>query len=207
MIPCDMSTRWNSTYDMLEFAIPYRDAIDSVTGNRTMKMRPLKLSNSEWKILTKLRDSLKVSLFCSHVQLVLWLIFKDATLFFSQGTPSISTVIPAMDHIDKHLASAAAGATYSSAMCAALSIGKHTLNWYYNKTDHSEVYCIAMGEYSYPLNRLNSHSNHITPPSLLQASILQECWMGGRVDHHGTKHHLCWVWSHLCFHGHWWHFE
>ena len=96
-----------------------------------------------------------------------------------------------MDHIDEHLASATAGATYSPAMRAALSIGKCTLNRYYNKTDHSEVYRIAMGEYSYPLNRLNSHSNHISPPSPSQASILQECWMGGRVDHHGTKHRSC----------------
>jgi len=61
MMPRDVSTCWNSTYDMLEFAIPYHDAINSVTSNRSMKMRPLELSNSEWKILTELRDSLKVS--------------------------------------------------------------------------------------------------------------------------------------------------
>ena len=66
-------------------------------------------------------------------------IFKDATLFFSRRTPSISTVIPAMDHIDAHLATAAQSAFYSP------SIGKKTLNWYYNKTDYSEVYRIAMG--------------------------------------------------------------
>jgi len=51
-----------------------------------------------------------------------------------------------MDHIDEHLASAASGAMYSPAMRAALSIGKRTLNWYYNKTDHSEVYHIAMSK-------------------------------------------------------------
>ncbi len=34
-------------------------------------------------------------------------IFKHATLFFSHDTPNISTVIPAMDHIDTHLATAA----------------------------------------------------------------------------------------------------
>jgi len=39
-MPRDVSTHWHSTYDMLEFAIPYRDAIDSVTGNRTMYTRP-----------------------------------------------------------------------------------------------------------------------------------------------------------------------
>ena len=33
------------------------------------------------------------------------------TLFFSRGTPSIATVIPAMDHIDEHLAMAAPSTT------------------------------------------------------------------------------------------------
>ncbi|KAN0137507.1 hypothetical protein V8E53_004558, partial [Lactarius tabidus] len=31
-------------------------------------------------------------------------IFKDMTLFFSHGTPNLATIIPAMDHIDKVLA-------------------------------------------------------------------------------------------------------
>ncbi|KAF8154637.1 hypothetical protein B0H34DRAFT_660659, partial [Crassisporium funariophilum] len=71
-------------------------------------------------------------------------IFKHATLFFSRNTPSISTVILAMDHIDTHLATAAQSNKYSTSICAALAIGKHTLNRYYNKTNHSELYRIAM---------------------------------------------------------------
>jgi hypothetical protein len=71
--------------------------------------------------------------------------FKDATLFFSRGTPSIATVIPAMDHIDEHLATAAINNKYPLAIKAALAIGKKTLNRYYDKTDHSEVFRIAMG--------------------------------------------------------------
>ena len=54
-------------------------------------------------------------------------------------------VIPAMDHINKHLATAAINNTYPLAIKAALAIGKKTLNCYYDKTDHSEVYRIAMG--------------------------------------------------------------
>ena len=52
-----------------------------------------------------------------------------------------------MDHIDEHLATAAVGrnSKYSLAIKAVLAIGKKTLNRYYNKTDHSEVYRIAMG--------------------------------------------------------------
>ncbi|KAH6871072.1 hypothetical protein BKA70DRAFT_1073888, partial [Coprinopsis sp. MPI-PUGE-AT-0042] len=32
-MPRDVTTRWNSTYDMLVFALAYRSAIDSMTSN------------------------------------------------------------------------------------------------------------------------------------------------------------------------------
>jgi hypothetical protein len=72
-------------------------------------------------------------------------IFKHGTLFFSRDTPNISTVIPAMDHIDEYMATASQNLDYSEATRAALALGKRTLNRYYDKTDHSEVYRIAMG--------------------------------------------------------------
>ena len=50
-----------------------------------------------------------------------------------------------MDHIDEHLATATLNPDYPLAIKAALAVGKTTLNRYYNKTDHSEVYRIAMG--------------------------------------------------------------
>ena len=51
-----------------------------------------------------------------------------------------------MDHIDTHLATATQNADCPSSIRAALAMGKRTLNRYYNKTDHSEVYRIAMGQ-------------------------------------------------------------
>ncbi len=69
-------------------------------------------------------------------------------LFFSRdGTPSVASVIPAMDHIDQHLATAVIGNKYNPAIRAALAIGKKTLNQYHNWTDHSEVYRIAMSTF------------------------------------------------------------
>jgi hypothetical protein len=56
-------------------------------------------------------------------------------------------VIPIMDHIDKHLATFATNDDYPLALKAALAMGKKTLNRYYDKTDHSEVYRIAMGKF------------------------------------------------------------
>jgi hypothetical protein len=51
-----------------------------------------------------------------------------------------------MDHIDEYLATASQNVKYSEAIRAALALGKKTLNRYYDKTDHSEVYRIAMGK-------------------------------------------------------------
>lgn len=53
-----------------------------------------------------------------------------------------------MDHIDEHLATAALNAEYPMAIKAALAIGKKTLNRYYNQTDYSDNFRIAMGKSS-----------------------------------------------------------
>jgi len=34
IMPCDVTTRWNSTYDMLKFALEYCKAIDILTADR-----------------------------------------------------------------------------------------------------------------------------------------------------------------------------
>lgn len=54
-----------------------------------------------------------------------------------------------MDHINAQLATAAQNNIYSPSIRAALAIGKKTLNRYYNKTDYSEVYRIAMGMFRF----------------------------------------------------------
>lgn len=45
---------------MLKFAYMYREAIDKITGDRAMKLRDYELSESEWKTVKELQDSLKV---------------------------------------------------------------------------------------------------------------------------------------------------
>jgi len=134
---------------MLDFALRYHIAIDTMAAFWGFDLRKYELVSIEWDIATELRDVLKV---CHHslpffacsryfVQ-----IFKDATLFFSRGTPNLATVIPAMDLIDKVLtASSESSSKYSLAVRAALTIGKRTLDKYHNKTGESDVYRIAMG--------------------------------------------------------------
>jgi hypothetical protein len=51
-----------------------------------------------------------------------------------------------MDHIDKMLTTSSLDNTYLSLIHATLSIGKKTLNRYYDTTDQSEVYQIMMSE-------------------------------------------------------------
>jgi hypothetical protein len=133
---------------MLNFAVGHVTAINSVTSNRDMKLQQYKLSKDEWDIPLQLQDVLKVCFFYVFQYLIIILhyqIFKDATLFFSRGTPNITTVIPAMDHINEHLTTAAIDNCYPLAIKAALAISKKALNCYYDKTDNSEVFRIAMG--------------------------------------------------------------
>ena len=60
MMPRDVTTRWNSTFDMLDFAISYCSALDTVTADHDMKLRQFELSEEDWEMTAHLRDALKV---------------------------------------------------------------------------------------------------------------------------------------------------
>jgi hypothetical protein len=60
LIPCDVVTRWNSTYDMMAFVLNYRDAIDQLTGDRALKLRAYELDNEDWGIIEDLVAILEV---------------------------------------------------------------------------------------------------------------------------------------------------
>jgi len=59
-MPRDVSTRWNSSYDMICFAIEYRKAIENMTSERKNDLRQFELTEEEWTIAEQLRDVLKV---------------------------------------------------------------------------------------------------------------------------------------------------
>ncbi|TFY53317.1 hypothetical protein EVJ58_g9512 [Rhodofomes roseus] len=91
---------------------------------------------------------------CSHLVTVVnvahfWReqVFYDATHFFSRegkDAPGLTDVIPAMDIIDQQLATDSLNQTLDPAICVAVSLGKRAINRYYNKSDESAVYRIAM---------------------------------------------------------------
>ena len=62
MMPRDVSTRWNSTYDMIEFAIKYRTPLDIMTANRDMNLRQFEMSKKEWSMALELSEVLQVCL-------------------------------------------------------------------------------------------------------------------------------------------------
>jgi hypothetical protein len=60
IIPHDVATCWNLTYDMLRFALEYWKAIDILTADRNNDLRSYELSEQEWIIAAQLCDILKV---------------------------------------------------------------------------------------------------------------------------------------------------
>ena len=54
-------------------------------------------------------------------------------------------VIPAMDIIDERLTTASRDPQFKPSIRAAVHLGKKTLNRYYDKTDATEAYRVAMG--------------------------------------------------------------
>ena len=63
VIPYDIRTRWNATYDMLDCAYEYRKAINEITDIWYMKLQQYKIDTCEWEIVRQLHDLLKVSFF------------------------------------------------------------------------------------------------------------------------------------------------
>lgn len=61
MMPRDVTIRWNSTFDMLDFAVTYHRALESLTGTLGMGLRDYELSDDDWVIAKDLRDILEVS--------------------------------------------------------------------------------------------------------------------------------------------------
>jgi hypothetical protein len=149
VLPRDVATRWNSTYDMLAAFMEMRDSVSQFLDRSSNGLADLLLTDEEWDVIEGLVSALKVRvrlIFCSY-SAHCFQILKDATLFFSSNTPNVAAVIPAMDAIDKAFATGIiANEVLSNPIRHALSIGKRTLNKYYSLTDDSDIYRMAMSK-------------------------------------------------------------
>jgi hypothetical protein len=61
VMPRDVTTRWNSTYDMLDFALDHKVPLSAMTSEASNKLRTYELSEEEWGYVEELREVLKVS--------------------------------------------------------------------------------------------------------------------------------------------------
>ena len=61
LMPRDVATRWNSTLDLLEYALEHCKAIILVMQRRELGLRDLELMDEEWAIIEQLQIVLKVS--------------------------------------------------------------------------------------------------------------------------------------------------
>ncbi|KAJ7483740.1 hypothetical protein B0H11DRAFT_1647285, partial [Mycena galericulata] len=60
VIPRDVATRWNSTFDMLKVAIEYRTIVDLMVSDKKTGLRKFELDDLEWLALKDLLRVLKV---------------------------------------------------------------------------------------------------------------------------------------------------
>ena len=60
-MPRDVATRWNSTFDLLEYALKHWKAIDLVTQQRELGLRQFELTDPEWTVVEQLHSVLNVS--------------------------------------------------------------------------------------------------------------------------------------------------
>jgi hypothetical protein len=132
LIPRDVVTRWNSTYDLLVFALRYRVAIDAITADKKLKLRKYELYDIDWVIVDDLTVVLEQ--------------YKKATLYFSSDSASICAVIPAMDQMENKL-HPRTNKPLHPAIVSAMKLAHLKLNRYYSLTDLSSIYRIAMGVY------------------------------------------------------------
>ena len=60
MMPQDVTTQWNLTYDMLVFALEYRRTLVKITGEQDTGLRLYELCSSDWDIVEQLCKALKM---------------------------------------------------------------------------------------------------------------------------------------------------
>ncbi|KAJ3834418.1 hypothetical protein F5878DRAFT_518082, partial [Lentinula raphanica] len=128
VLPRDVATRWNSTYDMMAAFLEMKTEVSEFLDRSSNRLSDFVLSEDEWEAIKDLVS-----------------ILKEATTFFSTHSPSVAAVIPAMDAIDQAFATGIVNRqVLSTPVRHALSVGKKTLNKYYQLTDDSHIYRMAI---------------------------------------------------------------
>jgi hypothetical protein len=152
-----VDTRWNTKSLMISRALDLKSVIDDICSKNSLTSqygtRPLKLKREEWEILKELAPLLGVctTIYISHYSLILNLqAFHDVSLEMqSSGIPLISSVIPRIDDLVQVIDNFKDDIEKHPAVRSAAIRGLAILNKYYQKSDESFVYRIAIGNLSF----------------------------------------------------------
>lgn len=60
MMPRDVATRWNSTSDMLDFALEFKGPLRSFMSDANLKLQKYQLTKEEWTVAEELSTALTV---------------------------------------------------------------------------------------------------------------------------------------------------
>ncbi|TFK57985.1 hypothetical protein BDN72DRAFT_782648, partial [Pluteus cervinus] len=129
LLPRDVSTRWNLTFDLADAACKNRKAIDEITKEK--ELRVCEMTDEEWELAEQLRSTL-----------------KNATEYFSRADADLSHVLRTYDRIDDHFTKSIGDAKINPAIRSAIICAKATLNSYYSRTDASIMCRIATSKFS-----------------------------------------------------------
>jgi len=60
IMPHNVKTHWNSMYDMLSFALKYKEALKELTSDLSNNLHSFKLNDTEWELVAEIMENLKV---------------------------------------------------------------------------------------------------------------------------------------------------
>ena len=126
----DNSTRWNSWYDMLDWAIKKIKAQIIAVSNEEPELSTDLLSAEEWKILGHIRDFLQA--------------FHDATKATEGRAATLDGVLPSMDFLCAYFEHAIEEFAHHDFMRESLHVGLIKLLKYWNKTERAPAYIVAI---------------------------------------------------------------
>ena len=109
------------------------------------------------------------------------------TLWTQDNAPTPTNAIPSIDYIDKHLATEAMNTALNPAIHVAVGYAKHTINHYYDKSNMSAAYHIAMSNSQYLLwhayHNLPAFDKSSTPATNFVTSPKMAGWTHGLMMH------------------------
>lgn len=153
----DVSTRWNSTSELVKRAIELKSALAILVVKaehnraRGVRLKRFQLLPQEWQLLSDISLLLDVSfrfLSCKAIANVKEQIFLFATKKISENqTPLIHHVIPIFDALTTALEDYIDKPSLPLVVRHAALRGFLMLNKYYSKSDESVIYRIAMSMY------------------------------------------------------------